>query len=226
MPAPYLAVLFDFDYTLGDASGGIVDCVNFALQGMGMPPAPEVDIRRTVGMSLPTCFATLTGDCTPARVPAFVRLFTERADQVMLGGTRLFPTVAAMLGALAGAGLRLGIVSTKFHRRLEQITQRDGVRPFFAILVGGDDVPAPKPDPTGLLQAAVALGAGPRQCLYVGDSTVDGETARRAGVDFAAVLTGATPASDLEAYRPVAILSAVSELPGLLLPRSGPMGCP
>ena len=49
---PYEAVIFDFDYTLADATPGIVGCVNHALGVLGLADRPEEDIRRTVGMTL------------------------------------------------------------------------------------------------------------------------------------------------------------------------------
>ncbi len=49
---PFRAVLFDFDYTLGDSSEGIVLCVNRALESLGRPPAPPEAIRPTIGLSL------------------------------------------------------------------------------------------------------------------------------------------------------------------------------
>lgn len=217
MPRPYLAVLFDYDFTLGDSSVGIINCVNSALEHMGLPTAPEDAIRRTVGLALPACFAALTGDNSPERAARFVALFTQRADEVMLDHTFTYPGVRRALAEVAAAGVRLGLVSTKFHRRLEQVTTRDGLRQLFGVLVGGDDVPAPKPDPAGVLQAAATLGVAPERCLFVGDSAVDGETARRAGTDFAAVLTGATPAAALAAYDPVAVMATVGEVADVVL---------
>ena len=58
--------------------------------------------------------------------------------------------------------------------------------------MGGEDVKAPKPSPEGVLFALEHLGSTPEETLYIGDSTVDAETARNAGVDFAGVLNGMT----------------------------------
>jgi len=61
---------------------------------------------------------------------------------------------------------------------------------YFDVIVGGEDVAAHKPDPEGLLKAISMVGCQKEEVLFVGDSTVDARTAKNAGVDFVAVLTG------------------------------------
>jgi len=60
------------------------------------------------------------------------------------------------------------------------------------------------------------MGVHCREALYVGDSVIDGQTARRAGVRFVAVLTGATPRAALEELEPVGVLDDVGEIPSWL----------
>ena len=62
------------------------------------------------------------------------------------------------------------------------------------IIVGGEDVKAAKPSPEGLLLAIKRLHVSKAETLYIGDSTVDAETAQAAGVDFAGVTHGVTTA--------------------------------
>ena len=79
--------------------------------------------------------------------------------------------------------------------------------------MGGEDVKALKPDPTGLLRAAAHLDGNVERCLYVGDNVTDGETAQRAAVPFAAVLSGVTERHAFAQYEPVMILGCVGDLP-------------
>ena len=69
-----------------------------------------------------------------------------------------------------------------------------------------------KPDPEGLLAAIERLGGSPSGSLYVGDSVTDAETARRAGVPFAAVLNGVTPREAFKDYPAYRILDDLDEL--------------
>ena len=210
------SVIFDFDYTLADASEGIVECVNHALRGLSLPPSSGDAIRRTIGMSLPRTLVALTSDDQAEHADEFQRLFMARADEVIHDATNLFEFVPDLVDTLARHGIALGIVSTKFRRRIEAVLARDNLAGRFEPIVGGEDVEALKPDPTGLLRAAATLRVGVERCLYVGDSVTDAETARRAGVPFAAVLSGVTERHAFATYEPVMILDSAGELPGAL----------
>ena len=67
-------------------------------------------------------------------------------------------------------------------------------------MVGGENVQTAKPSPEGVNFALEHLGSAPQETLYIGDSTIDAETAQNAGVDFAGVLNGMTTADELKAY--------------------------
>ena len=69
-------------------------------------------------------------------------------------------------------------------------------------MLGGEDVPAFKPDPRGLLLALERLAVAPADAIYVGDTTIDAEAAANAGLRFVAVLTGPTTRADFAPYRP------------------------
>src|SRR5712692_8695485 len=55
------AVMFDFDLTLADSTAGAIDCINHALQCLGLPNAPDRRILESIGLSLPDTFAYITG---------------------------------------------------------------------------------------------------------------------------------------------------------------------
>ena len=217
MPLRFADLLFDFDYTLADSSAGAIDCANHALRQLGLSPASPEQIRRTIGLSLHATLRQLAGDGHDGQADAFSRFFIERAEQIMVDCTVLLPGISPILAELSQAGARLGIVSTKYRRRIESILQRDGLLDLFDVIVGGEDVPVHKPDPDGLLTAVDKMGAVPENALYVGDSPTDAETARRAGIPFAAVLTGVTPASAFDPYRPCDLFADLSALAGRLL---------
>lgn len=214
------AVVFDFDYTLVDSSAGVIECVNHALARQGLAPASPEAVRRTIGLHLPDCFAQLTGE-EPGETQELVRAFVARADEVMTPMTVLFEPVPRMVTALRRCGLRLGIVSTKYRYRIEGFLDEHGLRRGFDAIAGLEDVPAPKPDPAGLLATIGRLDAVPEAALYVGDSVVDAETAQRARVRFVAVLSGVTPRRAFAPYPAFATLDSVGDLPALLRCEAG-----
>jgi len=208
----YRAYVFDFDYTLGDSTDGIVQCVNYALQQLGLMEKTVEEIRKTIGLSLQNTYRVLTLDEDAKRAEWFSEYFKQKADEVMVENTRLYPGVSGCLEALKEKGYKVGIVTTKFHYRIEQILAKFGAERLVDVIVGGEDVKEPKPNPEGLLLAAKRLETEKEQILYVGDSLVDAETAQRAGVDFAAVLTGTTTEAEFERFPKACVVSGVAEL--------------
>ena len=210
------AVVFDFDYTLADSSRAVVACVAAAFEAMGLPAAAWDDIRRTIGLSLPDTLARLAGEEVRPRAEEFRAHFRRRSDQVMADWTELLPGARSCIERLRGRGMKLAIVSTKFRFRIEDTLRREALAGSFATIIGGDDVTFCKPDPRGLLLAAERLEVDPCEVLYVGDSVTDAETARSAGVPFAAVLSGMTASGEFDVFDPLAVLDSVGELPEFL----------
>lgn len=213
------AVIFDFDYTLADSSQGAIECINFALDKMGLDQVSAEAACRTIGLSLSETFLSLAEHHEPLRCDEFHRLFVQRAEEVMSNLTTLYDSVHAMIDALSERGLRLGIVSTKYRRRINEILHRQALLHGFQVVIGGEDVEQHKPHPEGLLEAIKKLECSPASTMYVGDSVVDAELARRAGVPLIVVLSGVTPRDHFDGYETLAVLENISELPGFLLNR-------
>jgi phosphoglycolate phosphatase len=212
--SPLQAVIFDFDYTLADSSRGVVECINFALQSLGLPSSPAETVCQTIGLSLSDTFVHLVGESAAAQSDEFARLFVERADEVMADLTILLESVPETVAALKRQGLDLGIVSTKFRYRIESILRREGLLDAFDAIVGGEDVQSHKPNPEGLRLALERLRRSPLNCVYVGDTVVDAQAAALAGVPFVAVLSGPTSREAFGAYDALGVLEHVRDLPG------------
>jgi phosphoglycolate phosphatase len=213
------AVVFDFDYTLADSSQGAIECINFALTEMGLDCVPAEAACRTIGLSLNETFLTLAPHHEPHRCEEFYRLFVQRAEQVMANLTVLYDSVPATVESLREGGLRLGIVSTKYRRRINEVLKREALLHGFHVVIGGEDVEQHKPNPEGLFEAMSQLDCSTESLVYVGDSVVDAEVAKRAGVPLIVVLSGVTPRAHFDEYEPLAVLDSVRELPEFLLIR-------
>lgn len=210
--APARAVLFDFDYTLADSSEGIVVCMNHALGRLGLPPAPADAIHRTIGLDPRKALGILAGEEWRSREDEFLEHFVRKADAVMIASTSFLPGAARVLRTLHDAGHRVGVVTTKYRRRVVDALERDGLRTLVEVVVGADDVPRPKPAPDGLLRAAELLGIPTGDCVFVGDSEVDAMAARTAGMAFVAVLSGTTTAEVFGRYPVTVVLGGVGEV--------------
>ena len=213
----YKGIIFDFDYTLGDSTEGIVTCVNTALRRLGYDLADREEIRKTIGLDLQQTYLVLTKDANQEQAEKFSRYFREKADQIMTENTSLFPGVLELLQKWRRQGMCLAIVTTKYHYRIEAILEKYQASGLFDIIIGGEDVKRPKPDPQGVLQVLGDWQLPKGKALYVGDSLVDARTAQAAGVDFAGVTTGTTSRTELQAYPNVVVAQGLDELDGMLL---------
>ncbi len=209
----YDTYLFDFDYTLADSSRGIVTCFRNVLERHGHTGVSDLAIKRTIGRTLADSFSLLSGITDAATLEAYRKEYVKEADTYMTANTRLFPETGEVLAGLKRLGARLCIISTKYRFRIREFLDKNLPEPAFDLIVGGEDVQSPKPSPEGVMLALAQLGCPAVHALYVGDSTVDAETAQAAGVDFAGVLHGMTSREELSAYPHTAIMA---DLWGLL----------
>ncbi|MEA4954043.1 MAG: HAD family hydrolase [Pseudoflavonifractor sp.] len=208
----YQAVFFDFDYTLGDATTSIYEGFVYAFGQMGYPTPGLENVRRTVGHMLEDEFTMLTGETDPARRAEFRHWFREKVGNTQAKKTLLLPGAEELLRALKDAGVKVGVITSKWSTTLGKILARYNLLELMSYTVGGENVSRPKPDPEGLNGGMAALGLAPTDVLYCGDTVIDAETAQRAGVDFSAVLNGTTPAEDFTNYPNVHVAPDLLEL--------------
>ena len=188
-------LLFDFDYTLGESERGILACTRYALESLGLPPAPEPLMKRTIGLTLDRAFTLLTGRTDPEGTAAFARLFHEKSAEVMVASARLYPAALPLLTLCRERGLAAGVVTNKSRPRIAGILEKEGALTLVGTVVSADDAP-PKPAPDGLWLAAEQLGLPVESCLFLGDSPTDEAAAHAAAMPFLAVLTGVSARED------------------------------
>lgn len=208
----YSTVIFDFDYTLADATNGIVSSFNYAFSKLDIPCFDRESIKRTIGLPLDKAFIQLTNNENEVLINRFLSLFGEKANEVMSRETVLYADTVNTLERLKQSGLNTGIVTTKSHFRIVETLNMHRVLDLIDIIVGGEDVKSPKPSPEGLLFAIDSLNEQLDNVLYIGDSLIDAETALAANIDFTAVTTGTTTETEFLQYPYVNIVTNLSEL--------------
>src|SRR6187455_1961174 len=110
MTGSYKAILFDFDFTLGDSSRGICESINYALHGIDNEHATDADINRLIGLTLGRMFEELTGSSDDVLYNRFRSLFNERAEEVVTKHTVIYDGVIPLLTELKHQEKQLGIV--------------------------------------------------------------------------------------------------------------------
>lgn len=205
-------VLFDFDYTLADSSRGVISCINYALDKMGLDSVSEEIACRTIGLSLSKTFLKLCNKDQVDKTSEFTRLFIKQADKVMVDFTRIYDSVPETIKILKSNGIKLGIISSKFRYRIEAILNRAGLQNIFDYIVGGEDVIFQKPSPEGIINAIEFFGFKLDEILYVGDSLTDAEAAKNSGVTFVATLTGVTKREEFNDFNVYRYIDEISEI--------------
>lgn len=209
----YTTYLFDFDYTLADSSRGIVICFRNVLERHGHTGISDEAIKRTIGKTLEDSFSILSGITTPETLAEYKKEYVKEADTYMTVNTFFFPETVTVLKTLKSQGAQIGIISTKFRFRIREMVDQHFPKDFFDIIIGGEDVKQAKPDPQGIKKALRRLHRRKSETLYIGDSTVDAETAQAAKVGFVGVLNGMTTREELMVYPHRQILDNLSLLP-------------
>lgn len=206
----YSLIVFDWDGTLLDSAGGIVECIQEAARDLELPVPSRAAASHVIGLglhdSLRMAVPTLPEDRYKAFAEAYRRHFLARQ-----GAMALFPGVRELLQDLHGAGHRLAVATGKSRRGLDHALEATALRRFFAATRCADETD-PKPHPAMLLELMEQLGLAPGQALMVGDTSHDLEMARSAGVDAVAVAYGAHPAESLRELAPRACVASVVEL--------------
>ncbi len=208
----YKALIFDFDLTLADSSKGILICFKHVLEKFGYAIPDNRTIYNTIGLTLTDAFDMLTGiPDNPQREQMRIE-YVKKADEAMVVNTFFYDNVIAILQVLQHAGIKVGIVSTKYRYRIVDTFEMQAHSHPYDEIVGGEDVDLHKPDPQGLNMMIERFNVDKGQVLYVGDSYIDAETAMNAGVDFAGVTTGSTAYEDFEKYPHICIANSLLEL--------------
>ena len=218
----YRAVIFDLDGTLLNTIGDLAAAANHTLAEMGFAPHTEEEYKYMVGNGIPKLIERFLppGHRDEAAQAQAARLFFPYYDAHKEDATAPYPGIPALLAALHGAGVKLGVVSNK-----EDALTKSVVSHYFPGLfdaVAGHTLGTPtKPDPHLVNGMRAAFGLSAQQVLYVGDSGVDIETARNAGLAGCGVLWGFRSRQELEQEGADYLASTPEDLLTLILGEKG-----
>ncbi len=202
---PYDAILFDLDGTLIDSAPDIRAAINQVMRRDGLPPLalPVVTsfIGNGVAKLVERAYRHQRAELAAGELELKVARFSEAYAANAATLTRPFPGVIEGLRMLQADGLRLAICTNKPSGLAERILESLGLAPFFDCVIGGDSCANPKPHPAPLFACVDTLGVSPERTVYIGDSQIDVQAARAAGIAVIAVTYGysSLPATGLGA---------------------------
>jgi phosphoglycolate phosphatase len=186
-----MLIVFDLDGTLVDSRRDLADSTNDVLASYGAAPLSIDDVAGMVGEGAKVLVERALGAAgLRPDEPDALRRFRGFYDRRLLDHTRAYDGMAATLDELHRRGHVMAVLTNKPQAPSERLIGALGLAQYFRHVIGGDgDLPR-KPAPEGLqgLQRREPAAAG--ETWLVGDSMIDIETARRAGVRMCVVLYG------------------------------------
>ena len=191
-------ILFDLDGTLIDSTKAIYASFCEAMEGFGYPKPSLDSLKATIGHTLEDMF--LAHDVPKARVGEFVQSYRNAYHAKMEAGTTLLPNARDAI-VLAASFADLGVVTTKRGDYSAELLCSLGMREYFSCVVGIESVRNPKPDSEPILKALEYFPNAAHTHKYmIGDTTLDLESAKRAGISAIGVLCGYGDKRAMSAY--------------------------
>ncbi|MDP3539710.1 MAG: HAD-IA family hydrolase [Azonexus sp.] len=206
----YELVVFDWDGTLLDSAGAIVQAIQASCRDLGLPIPADAQARHVIGLGLADAMRHAVPDLSPESYQPMI----ERYRFHYLSGDHeltLFPGVPEMLADLQSAGHILTVATGKSRLGLERAFDHSGLRSLFQSSRCADECHS-KPHPQMLEELMAEFGIGPHSTVMIGDTSHDLLMANNAGVDSLAVTYGAHPHDHLLEFKPQACLHSVQEL--------------
>ena len=208
----YPLVIFDLDGTILYTLQDLADSLNFALTQNGLPQRTLEEVRRFVGNGVRKLVERGAPEGTaPEALDTLYETFHVHYKKHDLDTTRPYEGISELLNKLRAAGMGTAVVSNKVDYGVQDLCARffDGQ---FDMAVGEKPGVRVKPAPDMVDSVLNALGVAREDAVYIGDSEVDIQTARTAGLDEIIVTWGFRDREELQARGAKRLVSSPEEL--------------
>lgn len=189
-------VIFDLDGTLLNTLEDLKNSTNFALNEFGFPKRSLKEVRCFVGNGVRKLIErAVPKDCDKNTIEKCLEIFKKHYSENMYNNTAPYNSIVQILSILKENNLKIGVVSNKFDSAVKELCEKYFKNLVDAAIGQSDDVPK-KPAPDGVFKAIKELGG--KNCVYVGDSEVDVQTAKNSNLPCIGVTWGFRAKKDLE----------------------------
>jgi HAD superfamily hydrolase (TIGR01509 family) len=179
----------------------------------------DEDILVLVGQPLESIVRALAGSVDDESVRRFADVYRAYYAEHYNDHTRVYPGIRELLEILRNAGVKLALVTTKHQAQAEFTLTGSGLTGYFDYIHGWLEGRKHKPDPEPVLTALRYLDVPPAAAIMVGDSELDIQSARAAGVDTCAVTYGFRPAWFLASFHPDFLVAHPADIGPIALPQ-------
>ena len=203
-------LVFDWDGTLLDSTGAIVEAVQAACRDLGLPEPSDEHASQVIGLGLADALRHSVPGLAEAQFPQMVERYKHHylsRDHEL----RLFDGIRELLAELHASGFLLAVATGKSRKGLDRSLAHSGLGVYFSASRCADECFS-KPHPQMLDELIEQFAVSPERTLMIGDTTHDLQMAINAGVAGLAVDYGAHSAQALDALNPLARLHTIGEL--------------
>ncbi|RZI85674.1 MAG: HAD family hydrolase [Rubrivivax sp.] len=213
-------ITFDLDGTMVDTAAEIAEAANRTLAEIGLPTRPLGDVTKLIGHGTRELMKGLLAQAKAAGltlvdtldIESVMHCFENHYNDTTGTDSQLYPGCLDGLRRLHEAGVKLACVTNKELRFAERVLEVTGLAPFFPIVLGGDSLAQKKPHPLVIEYCLGALNVDKSHTAHVGDSSIDVETAQRAGVAAWAVPYGYNGGQAIEDSKPDGVFTDIAQI--------------
>lgn len=207
-------VIFDLDGTLLNTIEDLGEAANYALEKTGYPTHSIASYPYFVGNGVSKLLQrVLPEDArTEENVNELRKYFMEYYEVHNTDNTKPYPGIIELLEQLQDDGVKLAVASNKYDSAVKKLITHYFPQIKWAALEGQKEGVPVKPDPSIVFEILSKCPTKKSDVLYIGDSGVDMETARRACVTSCGVTWGFRPISELMAYHAENIANQPNEI--------------
>ena len=211
-------VIFDLDGTLLNTIDDLATATNHALKSLGFPTHGLWVYPSMVGNGVSKLIERALPDDarTEKNIRDTLAAFKTYYNEHCCDDTKPYPGIDDLLADLTAKGINLAVTSNKYEMAVSKIIHHYFPDANFRAILGNIEGIPRKPDPSIVFKALTMCPTPKAQVLYVGDSGVDMETARRACVESVGVTWGFRPIAELKAAYADHIISTPSQILDLI----------
>lgn len=208
------AITFDMDGTLIDSIELIAETFNHMFTTLGYPLMTTEEVARKTSISLRDFTRAYL---KPDEVERGIHVFREYYDKIYLEKTRMIPGAMDALNALDGSIIK-GVVTNKRGNYARKLAEHLSFAGSMYRIIGAQDGFDAKPSGDMFVEFMRSAGTTRENTIYVGDSPLDIEAARNAGIDAYAVASPIFSAEELALHAPRRVLAEISDVPAAIQP--------
>lgn len=208
-------LVFDLDGTLIDSRQDLANSVNFTLEKMGWKKVKDEIIFGFIGDGLRELLARSFRTYEEKIIEEAVPVFRSHYREHLLDNTRLYPGVKEILEYFKEK--KIALVTNKPCGFSTTILERLNISSYFDLVLGSDSVLNKKPHPEPLFKVLDSLRVSKKRCVMIGDSSMDIEMGKEAGVITCGVTYGLRERKELVEAGADHIIDEIGELKGLFV---------